>query len=94
MASNGRTAKDVRRDLAAERDQLSEAVDELRRGVGEATDVKGKLKRNLPAAAGVALGAGFVLAGGIGATMRYLARRGREGDEKVRAGRFSLIDRS
>ena len=94
MARNGRTAEDVRRDLAAERDELADAVDELRRGVHEATDVKGKLARNLPVAAGVALAAGFVVAGGIGATMRLLARKGREGDEKVRFGRFSFIDRS
>jgi hypothetical protein len=39
-----------------------------------------------------ALGAGFVLAGGIGATVRLLFRRGREhdDDEKARVGRFSL----
>jgi hypothetical protein len=36
---------------------------------------------------------GFVLAGGVGATMRLLARRGREGRTKARAGRFSLVDR-
>jgi hypothetical protein len=94
MARNGRTAADVRRDLAAERDELADAVDELRRGVHEATDVKGKLGRNLPAAAAVAVGVGFVLAGGIGATMRLLARKGREGDEKARFGRFSFVDRS
>jgi hypothetical protein len=40
-----------------------------------------------------ALGAGFVLAGGIGATMRLLARRSREGHEKARVGRFSFIKR-
>jgi hypothetical protein len=56
--------------------------------------VKGKLGRNLPAAAAVAVGVGFVLAGGIGATMRLLARKGREGDEKARFGRFSFVDRS
>jgi hypothetical protein len=40
-----------------------------------------------------ALGAGFLFAGGIGATMRLLARRGREGREKARFGRFSFVDR-
>jgi hypothetical protein len=44
------------------------------------------------AAAG-AVGAGFILAGGIGATMRLFARRGREGKEKARLGRFSFVDR-
>ncbi len=90
---NGRSAEDVRRDIAAERDQLASAVDDLRSGLGEATDVAGKLRANLPVAAAGAMSAGFVLAGGIGATMRYVARRGREGDEKVRFGSFKLIDR-
>jgi hypothetical protein len=40
--------------------------------------VAGKLRAKLPVAAAGALSAGFVLAGGIGATMRYFARRGRE----------------
>jgi hypothetical protein len=90
---NGRSAEDVRRDIAAERDQLASAVDDLRSGLGEATDVAGKLRANLPVAAAGAMSAGFVLGGGIGATMRYLARKGREGDEKARFGPFKLIDR-
>jgi hypothetical protein len=90
---NGRSAEDVRRDIAAERDQLASAVDDLRSGLGEATDVAGKLRANLPVAAAGAMSAGFVLGGGIGATMRYLARKGREGDEKARVGPFKLIDR-
>ena len=93
MARNGRTPADVRSDLAAERDELATAVESLRREVGEATDVKGKLKANMPAATAAALGLGFLLAGGIGATMRLIARRGREGTEAARVGRFSFIDR-
>ena len=90
---NGRSAEDVRRDIAAERDQLASAVEDLRSGLGEATDVAGKLRANLPVAAAGAVSAGFVLAGGIGATMRYLARRGRDGDEKARIGPFSFTSR-
>ena len=93
MARNGRTAEDVRRDLEAEREGLASAVDDLRKEIGEVTDVKGKMAANLPAVAGAALAAGFFLAGGIGATMRLLARRSREGDEKARFGPFSFIDR-
>jgi hypothetical protein len=89
MARNGRTSEDVRRDFAAERDQLAGAVDELRADL----DVADKLRAKLPALAGGALGAGFVVAGGIGATMRFLARRGREGKEKARAGPFSFVQR-
>ena len=75
---NGRTPDTIRREIEAEREQLAEAVEELREGLGEATDVAGKLRARLPAVAVGALGAGFFLAGGIGATMRLLARKGRE----------------
>jgi len=77
MAGNSRTLEQVRREIEAEREQLAGAVDSLRSGIGEATDVRAKLKGKLPAVAAGALGLGFVLAGGIGATMRLLARRGR-----------------
>jgi hypothetical protein len=93
MARNGRTAEDVRRDLEAEREGLASAVDDLRKEIGEVTDVKGKVAANLPVAAGAAVAAGFFLAGGIGATMRLLARRSREGREKARFGPFSFVDR-
>jgi Protein of unknown function (DUF3618) len=76
--TNGRTPDAVRRDIEAERAQLAAAVEQLREGLGEATDVAGKLRARLPAAAAGAFGAGFFFAGGIGATMRLLARRGRE----------------
>jgi hypothetical protein len=89
-----RTPEQVRKDIEAEREQLATAVEELRESLGEATDLTTKLRAKLPIAAGAAAGAGFVLAGGIGATMRYFARRGREHErERVRVGRFSLFDR-
>jgi hypothetical protein len=92
-STNNRTAVEVRRDIAAERDRLADAVDDLRVGLGEATDVTGKLRARLPVAAAGALGAGFVIAGGIGATARLIFRRGREGREKARFGPFAFIDR-
>jgi Protein of unknown function (DUF3618) len=73
-----RSPEQVRRDIAAEREQLASAVEELRGSLGRAADVTGKLKAKLPLAAGAAASAGFVLAGGVGATMRYFARRGRD----------------
>jgi Protein of unknown function (DUF3618) len=88
-----RTPEEIRRELESEREQLAQAVDTLRGQVNEMTDVSSKLQKNLPAFAAGALGVGFVLAGGIGATMRLVVRRGREGDEKARVGRFSLVDR-
>jgi hypothetical protein len=83
----------LRQEVAAEREQLAHAVEHLRAEIREATDVKAKLRANLPVAAAGALGVGFFVAGGIGATMRLLARRGREGSEKARFGRFRLVDR-
>jgi hypothetical protein len=91
---NGRTAEQVRRDIEAEREQLADAVDDLRAGIGDATDITGKLRSKLPLVAAGALGAGFFLAGGVGATMRLLARRGREGTTKAKLGPFSLVDRN
>jgi hypothetical protein len=79
-ATNNRTTADVRREIATERDQLADAVEDLRTG-------------HLPVVAAGALGAGFVVAGGIGAMMRLLFRRGREGEEKARLGPFAFIDR-
>ena len=77
-AAKGRTPDAIRSEISDERDALAHAVDQLRDGLGEATDIAGKLRANLPVVAAGALGAGFFLAGGIGATMRFLARKGRE----------------
>ena len=74
MAPKKRTPDQIQQELAAEREGLSAAVDNLR----EEANVGRKLKAKLPVAAASALGAGFFLAGGIGATVRLLFRRGRE----------------
>ena len=92
-ARNGRTAEQVKSEIASERDELASAVETLRAEIGEAANVGAKLQSKLPLAAAGAAGAGFVLAGGIGATARLLMRRGREGREKARIGPFSLVDR-
>jgi hypothetical protein len=88
-----RRPEDVRRDIAVEREQLVDAVEDLRSGIGEAANIGGKLRERLPVVAAGALGAGFVIAGGIGATMRLLFRRGREGRTKARMGPFSFVDK-
>jgi hypothetical protein len=87
--AKSRTTEQVRRDIEAERERLGMAVDDLRAGM----DVNAKLKDKLPVAAAAALGIGFVVSGGIGATMRLLMRRSREGRTKARFGPFSLVDR-
>jgi hypothetical protein len=89
MAGNSRTAEQVRRDIESEREELAKAVDHLREGM----DVTGAVRSKLPVVAAAALGAGFVLSGGIGATMRLLMRKSREGETKARFGRFRLVDR-
>jgi len=91
-SSNSRTVADVRREIENEREQLADAADSLRDSIGEATNVGAKLRANLVPAAIGALGLGFVLAGGVGATARLIFRRGREGETKAQVGRFRLVD--
>jgi len=93
MASDNRTPEQLRTQLETEREQLAAAVDELREGMSEATNVSAKLEANLPAVAAGALAGGFLLAGGIGATARLIFRRGREGKEAARVGRFTIFAR-
>jgi hypothetical protein len=88
-----RTPEQIRGELSVEREQLAGAVEQLRDELGEATNISGKLKSKLPVVAAGAASVGFVLAGGVGATLRYFARRGRESDEKLRVGRWSIRDR-
>jgi hypothetical protein len=87
--TNGRSAEQIRREIDSERARLTHAVEELR---GE-LNVGDKLRGKLPVVAAAALGAGFVVAGGIGATMRLLARRGREGHERAKLGKFSVVEK-
>ncbi|HEX3267058.1 MAG TPA: hypothetical protein VHQ98_03635 [Gaiellaceae bacterium] len=87
--ANGRTAEQVRLDIEAERERLAASLEDVRAGM----DVNAKLKGKVPAAAAGALALGFVVSGGIGATMRLLMRRSREGRTKARFGPFSFVDR-
>jgi hypothetical protein len=93
MAGNDRTTSEIRREIESERTALASSVDSLRNEIGEATNISAKLRTKLPAVAGGALAAGFVLGGGIGASVRFFFRKGREGETKARAGRFRLVDR-
>lgn len=86
--SNTRSAEDVRRDLEQERERLATAAENLRRSM----DVGAALRARLPLVAAAAIGAGFFLAGGVGATARLFMRRGREGQTRARAGRFRIVD--
>jgi len=89
MAADSRTPEQIRREIESERDELAQAVDSLRAGL----NVTRAVRSNLPVFTVGALGAGFVLAGGIGATMRLLMRRSREGETKASFGPFRLVER-
>jgi hypothetical protein len=91
--SNSRTLDEVRRDIETERDQLAGAAETLREEIGEATNIGAKLRANLPVMAIGAIGVGFLVAGGVGATARLIFRRGREGETKAKLGRFRVVDR-
>lgn len=93
MATDDRGTAELRRRIESERNALASSVDSLRNEISAATNISAKLRAKLPAAAGGALAAGFVLAGGIGATVRLIFRKGREGETKAKAGRFRLVDR-
>lgn len=88
-----RSEGDVRQAIRQERHLLADSLDELRCELHEATDLGGKLGGVLPLAVLAALAAGFVLGGGVGATVRLLLRRSREGNVKARVGRFAFVDR-
>jgi hypothetical protein len=92
-ANNSRTVDQVRHDIEVEREQLAGAADSLRGEISEATDLTGRLRANLPVVAAGALGVGFLLAGGVGATARLIFRRGREGDTMAKLGRFRIVER-
>jgi len=77
--SNSRSVADVQREIESERDELAGAAESLRESFSDATDVRAKLRANLPAATIGALGLGFLLAGGVGASARLIFRSGREG---------------
>jgi len=91
-STNHRTPDQVRHEIQSEREQLAGAVDHLRDEIREATDIASKVRAKLPVITAGALTAGFVIAGGIGATMRLIGRH-REGKTKARFGRFSFVDR-
>jgi hypothetical protein len=88
---------EVRAELREERRRLAESLDELRSGIDDVTDLRSQLEGRiapvLPLALLATFAAGFVLAGGIGATVRLALRISREGRVVAKLGRFALVDR-
>jgi hypothetical protein len=87
--SEKRTPELVQNEIERERTQLAASADELRAALA----IVPKLQTMLPVIAAGAAGTGFVFAGGIGAVMRLLARRSREGHERARFGRYVVVER-
>jgi hypothetical protein len=79
----------LRHELQSEREQLASAVAALR----TSTSLSQALRARLPLVLAGAFASGFVLSGGIGATVRLVLRRRREGRETARVGRFALVSR-
>jgi hypothetical protein len=93
MASPAVEEARLREQIAAEREQLAASVQGLRRQVGETVDVRARLGSKLSLAVAASAAAGFFLGGGVGATVRLLVRRGREGHERAHVGRMSVVER-
>jgi len=89
-ATERRTTEHVRQEIELERQSLAAAVEQLRHDFKAAVDGSRKLKSNLPLVLLSAATVGFVVAGGIGATARYLARPGGDAHRQARAGRLAL----
>ena len=63
MADNGRNAEEIRREITTEREQLADALADLREDLRSA--------RRIPMIAGGALAAGLVAAAALNAVRRY-----------------------
>jgi hypothetical protein len=87
---HSQTPAELRTEIAQERERLVQSMERLRGSL----DVGASVQPKLPLVLAASFAAGFVLAGGIGATMRLLVRRGREGHAKARLGRLVVVDRS
>ena len=77
-SSNSRTVEQVRLEIEHEREELAGAADDLLESFADATNVGAKVRAKLPVVAAGAFGVGFILAGGIGATVRLIFRRDRD----------------
>ena len=73
-----RDVERIRAEISHERVRLADAVGELREQVVGAANINQRVRARLPFLVPAAFATGFVISGGIGATMRYLARRSRD----------------
>jgi hypothetical protein len=76
--TRSRSPEAVRGEIARERVELANAVEHLRTEAAGAFDLRRKVGSRVAVLAPAAFATAFLVSGGIGATMRYFARRGRE----------------
>jgi hypothetical protein len=76
MASGSRSPEMIRASIEETRRELSFSVNDLRSKVTEITNWRGQLVRNRKAALIGAAVAGFVVGGGVAATVSIISRRG------------------
>ena len=75
--SQARSPDEIRTSIEATRQELAFSVNDLRSKVGELTNWRRQLSENRQAALVGAAVAGFVIGGGVAATMSLLRRRRR-----------------
>jgi uncharacterized protein DUF3618 len=73
----GRSPEEIRNSIETTREELGFSVNDLRSKVTELTDLRRQLVRNREVALVGAAVAGFVIGGGIAATVSLLRRRRR-----------------
>jgi hypothetical protein len=90
-----RTPEEIGRELKAEREELVEAVQELRTEMDLTRAKVNAVKRKVPFVLAGATAAAFVVSSGLGATFRLFAGRRKPKDTEVwRLGRYSLHEDS
>ena len=75
MASAARSPEMIRASIEETRHELAFSVNDLRSKMAEITDWRGQLVRNRQAALLGAAVAGFVIGGGVAATVSLVTRR-------------------
>jgi hypothetical protein len=70
-----RSSQEIRRSIQSTRTELTGSVEALQGKVREAADWRGHLRDNPRLALGIAVGAGFVLGGGLAGLFAVLSRR-------------------
>ena len=75
MAAGSRTPEQIRAEIEATRGELGFSVNDLRSKVAEITDWRRQLAENRKPALAGAAAAGFLIGGGVAATISLLRRR-------------------